>query len=98
MESICQYLNQLTEVYTLVGNIIENSLVAVSLIFHITDFHVEIQVECNLSGAYHGAMFASFGFIIFVHIYLFGFTVDTLDISLRLDVRFSHLQRNKTSG
>ena len=31
-------------------------------------------------------------------IYLFGFTVDTLDISLRLDVRFSHLQRNKTSG
>ena len=36
-------------------------------------------------------MLASLGFIIFVHIYLLGFAIDALDISLRLDVSFSHL-------
>jgi len=31
-----------------VGDVIEDSLVTVSLIFHISDFHVQIQVQCNL--------------------------------------------------
>ena len=49
MESICQHFYQLAEIYTLIGNVVEDCLVSVSLILYIAYFHIQIQAEGNLA-------------------------------------------------
>ena len=39
-------------------------------------------------------MFLGFRFFELLHIYRFCFSVDAFDFGIRLDVRFTHLQRN----
>ena len=97
-ESFGKYLNQLAEVHTLVSNVVENSLVAVALIFHITDFHIQIQVQRNLAGTDHGRMFLCFRFVELLHIHRFRFPVDSLYFRIGLEVGFLHLQRDESSG
>ena len=43
-ECFSQYLDQLAEVHALIGNVIEDSLIAVSLVLYISDFHVQIEI------------------------------------------------------
>ena len=41
VEGYCQVLDELTEIHTLVGDIIEDCLVAIALIFYVANLHVE---------------------------------------------------------
>ena len=91
MESVGKHFNQLAKVYAFIGNVVEDRFVAVSLIFHISDFHVEVEVKSYLTGTNHRTVFARFRFIILLHIHLLGFAVDTFDICFRLDVCSTHL-------
>ena len=91
MESVGKHLNQLAEVYAFIGNVVEDCFVAVSLIFHIPDFHIEVEVKSDLAGTYHRAVFTRFRLVILVHIHRFGFAVDALDIRFRLDICLTHL-------
>ncbi len=42
LEGVGQHLDELAEVYALVGYIVEDSLLAVALILHVADFHLEL--------------------------------------------------------
>ena len=42
-ECISHYLDQLAEVHALIGNVIEDSLIAIPLVLYISDFHVQIE-------------------------------------------------------
>ena len=97
MKGVCQHLDQLSEIHTLVGNIIEYGLVAVALIFHITDFHLQIKVLGYLTTLDHGVMLSRFGLIILVHIHGFGNTVNAFDVVSRLEVGLLDLQFHQSS-
>ena len=97
MERGCQVLDELAEVHTLVGNIVEDGFVAVALIFHVADFHVQSQVLGNLPALYHGTVLTAFGFVIFLHVHGFGNTVDALDVVGRFQIGFFHLQLHQSS-
>ena len=97
-EHLGQYLDELAEIDTFVGNIVEDCLVSITLILHVANLHLQLQVQCNLSGPYHGAMFAAFGLFILLHIYRFGFAVDAFDIGLRFQVCFLQLDGHQAAG
>ena len=98
MEGIGKNLDELAEVHTFVSDVIEDSLVAVSLIFYITYFHLQSEIFGNLSALDHGAVFTALSLLAFVEIHLLGDTVDTLDIILRLEVCLLNLEFYQSSG
>ena len=97
-ESLGQHLDELTEIHTTFGYIIEDGLITVTLILHVTDFHVQPQAECYLPGTYHGRMLARLGLSILLHISRFSLTVDTADIGFVAHSGFLHLQGYKAAG
>ena len=98
MEGIGKNLDELAEVHTFVSDVIEDSLVAVSLIFYITYFHLQSEIFGNLAALDHGAVFTALSLLAFVKIHLLGDTVDTLDIILRLEVCLLNLEFYQSSG
>ena len=97
VESSCKVLDELTEVDTLIGNIIEDSLVAIALILDITDFHIQTQALGNLPALNHRLMFAGFCLTVLVHIDWLSLTVDALDVVRTLEVCLLNLQENQSS-
>ena len=69
VESFGQYLDELPEVDTFVGDIVEYCLVAVALVFHVAYLHLQAEVFGYLPAFYHGLVFAAFCFAILFHIY-----------------------------
>ena len=98
MEGGSQVFDQLAEIHTLVSNIIEDGFVAVALILHITDFHVQPQVLCYLTALNHGTVLTSLGLVVFIHVNGFGNTVDALNVISRFQVGLFHLQAHQTAG
>ena len=96
-EYFSKYFDELAEVHASFCNVVENGFVAIALIFHITDLHVEVKAFGYLSGAYHGRVLAGLGFGIFVHVYRFCFAVNAFDVVLRFDVGLTHLQWDKAA-
>ncbi len=64
LECFGQHLYELAEIDTLVGNIVEYGLVAVTLILHVADFHVELKARRDFTGTDHGVVFQRFGFFV----------------------------------
>ena len=91
VEGVGEHLDELSEIYTLVGNIIEYRLVAVALVFHVTDFHLQSKVFGYLSALNHGAVLSSLGLMVFVHVGWACYTIDALDVISRLKVGFLYL-------
>ena len=91
VESVGEHLDELSEVDALVCNVVENGFVAVALIFHIADFHLQSQLFGYLSALNHGVMFAAFRLVILLHVYGFGYAVDALYVVGRLQVRLLYL-------
>ena len=98
MESLGQHLDELPEVDTLVGDVVEDGFVAVALILHIAYFHLQSEVFGYLPALYHGVVLATFGLVVFVHVHRFGYAVDTLDVVGRLQVGLLHLQCDESAG
>lgn len=63
LERVGQHLYKLTEVYTLVGYVIEYRLVAVALIFDIAYLHLQMQILGYLAGADHSVDLAGLGLL-----------------------------------
>ncbi len=97
MEGVCKHFDELAEVHTLIGDVIEYSLVAIALILHITDFHLQTEVFGNLSALYHRVMLAALGLLALVEVHLLGQSVDALDVVRRLEAGFLDLQFHKSS-
>lgn len=98
MESFGKHLDKLTEVYTLVGYIIEYGFVAVTLILHVANLHLQVKALGYLSALYHRSVFAALGLAVFFHIHGLGYAVYALDVVGRLQVGFLYLQLNELAG
>ena len=97
MEGGCKVFDQLAEVHTLVSNIVENSLVAVALIFHITNLHLQTEPQGYLTTLNHRGMLTALGLMILLHIHRTGNAVDTLDIVGTLEVSLLELQLHQSA-
>ena len=49
MERFGQNFDELAEVHTLISNIVEDGFVTITLIFHVANLHLEIQILGNLA-------------------------------------------------
>ena len=98
MEGICKHLDELAEIHTLICDIVEDSLVAIALILHVTDFHLQTQVFGYLTALDHGVVFAALGFLCLVEVHLLGKSVDALDVILRLEICLLDLQFYQSAG
>ena len=98
MESVGKHLDELTEIHTPVGDVIEYRLVAVALVFHIAYFHLQSETLCYLAALDHGIVFAGFRLVVLVHIHCLCDAIDALYLVSRLEVGFLYLQFHESSG
>ena len=68
LECLGKDFDKLTEVYTLVGDVIEYGLVAVALVLYVANLHVQPQALGNLAGAYHGIVLTRLGLFVFLDV------------------------------
>ena len=98
-KDLCQYLDQLTEIDPFVCNVVENSLVAVTLILYISNFHVEPQAGCNLAGTNHRVVFLGLCLFVLLNVVGFGLAIDLFRFdALHPYIVFLHLQQNQFPG
>ena len=97
MECRSQVLDELTEVDTFVGNIIENGFLAVALILYVANLHLQTQPLGNLTALNHRRMLALFGFLVLVHIDGTSQTIDTADVFSTLQIGFLDLHVHQTA-
>ena len=98
MEGGGKVLDELPEVYTLVSDVVEDGLVAVALILHITNLHLQSEVLGNLATLNHCGVFAALGLLELVHIHGTRDAVDALDVVGTLQVGFLHLQLDQSTS
>ena len=91
MESCGQILDKLTEIYALIGNIVENGLVAIALIFYVANLHIEPQTLGYLTTLNHGVMLAGLSLTELIKIYRTRNAIDTLDIVGRFQISLLNL-------
>ena len=84
MKGLRQYFNELSEVHAFVCDIVEDGFIAVSLILHVSNFHLQTESLSYLTALYHRVMFTTFGLLVFAYIYGLGYAVDALDVIGRL--------------
>ena len=80
MEGIGEHLDELTEIDTFVGDVVEYRLVAIALVFHVTDLHLQTEVLGDLSALYHRAMLTALRLLALLDIHRLGDAVDALDV------------------
>ena len=98
LECVGQHFDELTEVNALIGNVVEYRFVAIALIFNVADFHVELEVFGNLSGANHRVVFLGLCLLEAVEVGRLGLAEHALDFGVTLDVCFAHLTRHEHAG
>ena len=91
MESTCKVFDKLSEVNSLISDVVEDSFIAITLVLHIADFHLQAEPFCYLSALNHRGVFACFRLIIFLNIHRFGYSVDAFDVVSRLEIGFLQL-------
>ena len=94
-EGFGQHLDELTEVDAGIGNVIKDGFVAVALIFHVADFHIQIEFLGYLAGTYHGVLFQRFGFLVLLDVSGACLAVDALDFCAGFEAGLAHLQRHE---
>ena len=92
MKFLGKHFDEFAEVHTGIGNVVEDGFVAIALIFHVANFHIELQVFGNLSGANHRVLLAGLGFLVFLEVNGAGLAIDAPNFGARLEVGLLHLQ------
>ncbi len=98
LEGFSQHLDKLAEVDTFVGDVIENCLIAVALIFYVADLHVQLEVSSNLTRADHRLVFASLCLLIAFEVGGLRLAEHTAHFGVGLDVGLAHLQAHQCAG
>ena len=98
MKSLGKDLDKLTEVDALISDIIEDSLVAITLIFHITNLHLQAKALGYLPALNHRVVLTALGFVILLHIHRLGNAVDAFDVISRLKVSLLDLELDQFSS
>ena len=95
MEGLSQHLDELAEIDTTVGNVVEDSLAAVALVFHIANLHLQAQVGSNLARLNHRLMLAALSLGILLHINGTCLAIDAAHGSILLYAYLLHLQQHQ---
>ena len=98
LEGVGKDLDELAEVHSLIGYVVEDGLVAVALIFDVADLHVEVERFGYLACADHGVVLAGLCLFVFLKIGGFGFAEHALDLGVGLYVGAAHLQGHELAG
>ena len=98
VEGLCQHFYELAEVNALVGYVVEYGLVAVALILHVANLHLQSQVLGYLPALDHRLVLARLGLAVFVHVDGSGYSVYALDVVGRLQVGLLYLHLHEPSG
>ena len=103
MEGSGEVFDELSEVYTFVGDVVEDGLIAVALIFHVTNLHLQAKAPGYLSALDHRVVLAGLRLTEFLHVYRLGDAIDTLDVvgrpkvyPLQLQLHEAARQRDRT--
>ncbi len=97
MECVGKHLDELTEIHTLVGYIVEYRFVAVALILHIADFHVQAQILGYLTRTYHCVVLAGFGCLKLFQVGGFCLAKHPAYLGIGAQIGFLYLQSHKLS-
>ena len=98
VEGLGKHLDELAEIHTLIGDIVEYRLVAISLVLHVANLHLQAKDLGYLAALDHGGVLTAFRLLPLVEIHLLGNAVDALDIILRLEVCLLDLQLHESAG
>ncbi len=98
LESLGKDLDKMTEIYAFVGDIIEDCLVAVALVFHVAYLHVEFEILGYLAGADHRIVLLGFGFFEATEIGRFCLAEHTAQFGVGLHTGLADLKLYKASG
>ena len=97
-EHIGQHLDELAEINSLVGDIIEDGLVAVALVFHITDFHFQTEVHGYLPRTNHGVGLTRLGLLESLKVGGLCLAEHAQDFGVGAQVGPAHLQLDELAG
>ena len=92
VERIGQHLDKLAEIYTSVSDVVEDGLIAVSLILYVSYLHLKPQLLGYLSAAYHRAVLQRLRFLVLLDVGRPGLAVDAAYLLVALEVGLLHLQ------
>ena len=98
LECLGEHFYELAEVDAFVGDIVEYGFVAVALVLHVSDFHVEVEVLGYFASPYHSVVLARLGFIVLVNVAGLGFAEHSFEFGALFHARFFHLQGYKLTG
>ena len=99
MELLGQHLDELAEVHTLVGGIVEDGLRVVALELHVVHLHVQPHVEHDAAGAQQGAVLFAQGTRPALDVVLFGAAEHLFDcLRVGVDAVLPHLQATQFAG
>ena len=98
LEHVGQHLDQLSEVDTLIGDVIENCLVAIALILDVANLHLQSQIDGNLARADHRVLLASLGLLITFHVRRLSLAENTQYLSVFAQVDALHLILDQSAG
>ena len=96
-EGFCQHFDELAEIHAAFGNIIEDGLSAVALIFHVADLHFQSQVFGILAGLYHRFVFTTFCGLVFFEVGFRGDAVEAFDLVFTLQPSLEHLDLGQSA-
>ena len=91
-------LDELSEVDTLVGDIVEYRLVAVALILDIADFHVQLEAFGDFARTYHRVVLLGFGFFILFKVVGLCLSEYSAYFGIGTHIGLLHLDSHKASG
>ena len=98
MEGGSKVFDKLSEVDTLVSDVIENRFIAVPLVFYVANLHLQSQSLGNLAALNHRGMLTTLGLLVFFHIYRACQAVDTTDIFSRFEICLLHLDGGQATS
>ena len=70
------YLDQFTKIHPVVGGVKECGFPAIRLEFHLTNFHLQVELPGHGSGAGEGIFFPAFAFLPFLDVHITGAAQD----------------------
>ena len=98
VEVVRQHLDELTEVNARFRNVVEDGFVSVTLVFNVSDLHVQTQLLRNLTRTDHGLLLQRLRLLPFLKVCRSCLAIDALDLEfLKVNPVLLHLHQHKTT-
>ncbi len=88
----CQHFDQLPKIYPVVSRVVKGCFRTICLVLHIGELHFQFLIHDDLPGSVHRIHFPGLYFFKFAEILGCGYTVNSPDVIVVIDVLFLHLK------